>query len=90
MGIIIKRVAIIIAGFFVGIIVAVPFQLILPFPGGLYAFVVCVIVFTTIFAVIAYYKTVNYGKSPRAILDERYAKGEITKEEFDKIKQDLS
>ncbi len=90
MRVIFKRVGYIIAGFFVGIIVAIPFQMILPFPAGLYAFLVCVIVFTIIFAIIAYYKTKNSGKSPRSIIEERYAKGEITKDEFDKMNKDLS
>jgi len=89
MGVIIKRVGYIVAGFFVGIIVAIPFQMMLPFPAGLYAIVVCVIIFTIIFAVIAYYKTKNSGKSPRSIIDERYAKGDITKEEFDDMKKNL-
>ena len=90
MGVIAKRIGYIVAGFFVGIIVAIPFQMLLPFPSGLYAGLVSVIVFTIIFAVIAYYKTQNSGKSPMSILEERYAKGEITKEEFDKMKEDLS
>ena len=90
MGVIIKRVGYIVAGFLVGLIVAIPFQMMLPFPAGLYAALVCVIVFTLIFSVIVYYKTKDGGKSPRSILEERYAKGEITKEEFDKMKEDLS
>ena len=90
MGVIAKRVGYIIAGFFVGIIVAIPFQIMLPFPAGLYAGLISVIIFSIIFAVIVYYKTKNGGKSPRSILEERYAKGEIPKEEFDKMKEDLS
>jgi len=90
MGVIVKRVGYIVAGFFVGIIVAIPFQMILPFPYGWGAGLISVIVFSIIFAVIAYYKTKNSGKSPHSILEERYAKGEITKEEFDKMKEDLS
>jgi len=90
MGVILKRIGIIIAGFIIGSIVAVPFQMVLPFPGGLYAGLVVVIIFTIIFVVIAYYKTKNGGKSPLSIVEERYAKGEITKDEFDKMKEDLA
>ena len=34
-------------------------------------------------------KTTPTTSSPMILLQERYAKGEITKEEFDKIKEDL-
>ena len=34
-------------------------------------------------------KTDNVERSPLILLQERYAKGEITKEEYEKMKQDL-
>ena len=77
-------------GIIVAIVIFVGLQMILPFPLGLYSVWVFVIIFGIIFAVIAYYKTKDGDKSPNAILKERYAKGEITKEEFDKMKEDLS
>ncbi len=32
----------------------------------------------------------NGGLRPREILDQRYARGEITREEYERMKQDLS
>jgi len=90
MEIIAKRIGIITAGLIVGLIFAVPTQMIFPFPIGLSFGIVVWVLFTIIFIVIAFDITKNDGKSPLSILEERYAKGEITKEEFDKMKEDLA
>ena len=90
MGVITKRFAIILAGIIFGIIVSEPLRKVIPHPLGLYVQVVVVIIFTIIFGVIGYFKTKNKGDSPIFILEEKYAKGEISKEEFDKMKKDLS
>ena len=90
MGVTTKRFAIILAGIIFGIIVSEPLRKVIPYPLGLYAQVVVVIIFTIIFGVIGYFKTKNKGNSPIFILEEKYAKGEISKEEFDKMKEDLS
>ena len=90
MGIIAKRIGIIVAGIIVGFIVATPAQMLLPFPMGLYVGIVIWILVAIIFLVWAFVLTKSGGKSPRSILEERYAKGEITKEEFDKMKEDLA
>ena len=90
MGVITKRFAIILAGIIFGIIVSEPLRKIIPHPLGLYVQVVVVIIFTIIFGVIGYFKTKNKDDSPIFILEEKYAKGEISKEEFDKMKKDLS
>jgi len=89
MGIITKRLAIVLAGIIFGIIVSEPLRKVIPYPLGLYAQVVVVIIFTIIFGVIGYFKTKNKGNSPISIIEEKYAKGEITREEFDKMKEDL-
>ncbi len=89
MGIITKRFAIILAGIIFGIIVSEPLRKVIPYSLGLYAQVVVVIIFTIIFGVIGYFKTKNEGNSPIFIIEEKYAKGEITREEFDKMKDDL-
>ena len=90
MGVIAKRIRIIVAGIIVGFILATPAQMLLPFPMGLYVGIVIWVLIAVIFLVWAFVLTKNEGKSPKAILEERYAKGEITKEEFDKMKEDLA
>jgi len=90
MGVKTKRFAIILAGIIFGIIVSEPVRKVIPYPLGFYAQVVVVIIFTIIFGVIGYFKTKNEDISPISILEEKYAKGEITKEEFDKMKEDLA
>ncbi len=67
-----------------GVVLFVPLQMILPFPFGLPIPLILIIV-----GIFASVKS-RQKKSPSAILQERYAKGEITKEEFDKMKEDLS
>jgi len=89
MEIIAKRIGIIAVGIIVGLFFAVPTQMIFPFPIGLSFGIVVWVLFTIIFIVIAFDITKNDSKSSLAILEERYAKGEITKEEFDKMKKDL-
>jgi len=87
-----KRIGLILIGIVVGFIVSIPIQMFVPFPMGLYVGSVVWIIIIAIFLVIAFVlvKPSNgIGKSPFAILEERYAKGEITKEEFDKMKEDL-
>jgi len=90
MGIIAKRIGIVVAGIIVGLILSFPLGMFLPFPMGLYMTIVVWILVAVIFLVLAFVKIKNTGKSPKSILEERYAKGEITKEEFDKMKEDLS
>ena len=90
MGVITKRFAIILAGIIFGIIVSEPLRKVIPYPLGLYVQVAVVIIFTIIFGVLGYFKTKNKINSPIFILEEKYAKGEISKEEFDKMKKDLS
>jgi len=90
MGIVAKRIKIIVVGIIIGFIFAIPIQLLLPFPMGLYVGLVFWVLIAVIFLVWAFVLTKDSGKSPKSILEERYAKGEITKEEFDKMKEDLS
>ncbi len=64
----------------------------LAFPMGLYVGLVVWSLVVAIFLVVAFVivKPPNgKGKSPLAILKERYAKGEITDEEYEKMKKDL-
>jgi uncharacterized membrane protein len=69
----------------IGIVSAIPLQMVLPFPFGLGA--VVIIIVAGIFVLVKR----DQKKTPSLdILKERYAKGDITKEEFDNMKEDLS
>lgn len=76
-------------------------QMILPFPYGL-GLAVLFGILIPIYSIVKWSREWNtqisrgkeedkttYSKSPMMLLQERYAKDEITKEEFDKIKEDL-
>lgn len=63
------------------------------FPGHLFGFI-CMIIFwlLVVLVVISIFKKINrstHSHDAIAILKERYAKGEITKEQFHDIKKDL-
>jgi len=69
----------------IGVVSAIPLQMMLPFPFGLGAVVIIIV------AGIFVLRKRNQKKTPSLeILKERYAKGDITKEEFDKMKEDLT
>jgi putative membrane protein len=85
----ILRLIIIIIGISVTLTTLIPINMILPFPFGLGTTIGIMIIF-----IIIAFKLVKSnnesGTSPSIILQKRYAKGEITKEEFDKMKEDLN
>lgn len=91
----------ILVNFGLGLGISIPIQMILPFPYG-FGFSWPIVIIASVFVVKhfaeEYNKKINgdnidnisnTSKSPMMILEERYAKGEITKEEFDKMKEDL-
>ena len=91
----------VLVNFGLGLGISIPIQMILPFPYG-FGFSWPIVIIASVF-VVKYFaeeynkkidsenidKIPNTSKSPMMILEERYAKGEITKEEFDKMKEDL-
>ena len=87
-----KRAGLIAGGIIGSGILYVLFQMYLPFPNGLYLGTLVWIAISGVCIGIAFtvIKSTNEkGKSPLAIINERYAKGEITKEEFEKMKKDF-
>lgn len=94
MGYRVKRGAVISGSVIGGFIFWIVFQMNAPFPYGLQIgtpILVAIIVASIIVAfVIIKPKESELGtKSPLSILKERYAKGEITQDEYNKMKEDL-
>ena len=91
----------VVINFVFGLGISVPMQLLFPFPFGLVLSLgieILVSVFVVKHFAEEYNEKVNDGnidkisstsKSPMIILEERYAKGEITKEELDRMKENL-
>jgi len=69
----------------IGLVAAVPLQMIFPFPYGLGMTIIIIVA-----GIYVLVKRRQVRSPPLEILKKRYAKGEITKEEFDKMKEDLS
>ena len=89
-----KRIALISGGIVGGMVIAAILQMLLPFPAGFFYGNISWAIIGSICIVIAFVvikpEKPEYGsQSPLSILKERYARGEITKEEYEKMKNDL-
>lgn len=89
-----KRAGLIIAGIVSSGIMFVFMGMLLPYPYGLLWGVPLCGIILAVFILLAFFAVKSedskqVGKSPLSILKERYAKGEITKEEFEQMKKDL-
>jgi len=94
MGFRVKRGAVISGSIIGGFIFWIAFQMMAPFPYGLQIgtpiLIVIIVAGIVIPFVVIKPKESELGtKSPLSILKERYAKGEITNDEYDKMKEEL-
>ena len=89
----------VVINFVLGLGISIPIQMVFPFPYGL-IFSLAVVITTSVYVVKHFAEKYNERigsiteipkteDEPSSVLKMRLAKGEITKEEFDKIKEDL-
>jgi len=99
MGLRTSRAKVLILGFVIGVVVTIPLQMVLPFPYGIQWGSVLFAIIMGVSVVLAFTvikkdrrTTIEEDANVKAIaiLKERLAKGEITKEEYDDLFEKLS